>query len=645
MDFLLYLAAIPALGVAAQWLAWRTNLPGILLLLLFGIALGQFAKPDNVIAELTGGDTKSISELLFPLVSLAVAVIMFEGGLSLKLRELKESGGAALRLCTIGAGITFFGAALAARFCFDQNWTFCFLLGAVLTVTGPTVVGPLLRQVRPSRRVSNTLKWEGIVIDPIGAILAVLVFEQLVMHHGPPSVVSAGILLIKTAMTGVGLGVIGGIAIATSLRRFWLPDNLHGVAALSLGLLLFAMANAYAHESGLITVTVMGIWLTNQRGLDVEHIIEFKENLRTLLLGCLFIVLGSRVDLAAMQQVLLPSLVFLVLLIVLVRPLATFISLAGSSLKFREQTFVAALAPRGIVAAAVSSVFALELERRGVGNAMEAGQLSSITFLIIVGTVAFYGLLSAPIARLLHLSDDRGDGVLVVGAEQFSVDFALRLKEAKIPVHLVDTNYNKIANAKQLGLDATCINMLNEHAREELVLRGISNLLAMTANDEVNSLILKECRAMFNRDSMYQLGFNSKKLQSKRGLTTDLLGRVLFGPEVTHTFLRETHKVGGAFKLTPLSKEFDYEAFASKNAGSFTLLGVIDDERKFKLNTVEVPLNPDPGQTILTLITSIVVPKHHAAMPNDSDKTNSAVADLDAVASDSTANSGASQSS
>ncbi len=242
MDFLLYLAIIPALGLAAQWIAWRTNLPGILLLLLFGVVLGQFVKPDSLIAELTGGDESAGPRLLFPLVSLSVAVIMFEGGLSLKLGELREAGSAALRLCTIGALITFLGATIATHFTLGFQWRLSCLLGAILVVTGPTVIGPLLRQVRPSRRVATTLKWEGIVIDPIGAVLAVLVFEQL-LQVGESSFFSAAAMLLKTAAIGIVLGAIGGAALTVAFRKFLVPDNLHGVCALAVSLLLFAISN------------------------------------------------------------------------------------------------------------------------------------------------------------------------------------------------------------------------------------------------------------------------------------------------------------------------------------------------------------------------------------------------------------------
>ena len=194
-------------------------------------------------------------------------------------------------------------SAAAAHYTLQFEWRLAFLLGGILTVTGPTVIGPLLRQVRPSKRVASTLKWEGIVIDPIGAVLAVLVFDQLMLHGEEATFASAALMLIKTALLGIVLGILGGQLLSLALRKYWIPDQLHGVAALAVGLLLFAVSNHYAHESGLITVTMMGLWLTNQKHLEIEHIVEFKENLRTLLIGCLFIVLGSRVRIAEIVEI------------------------------------------------------------------------------------------------------------------------------------------------------------------------------------------------------------------------------------------------------------------------------------------------------------------------------------------------------
>ena len=479
MELLLYLALVPALGVTAQWLAWLTKLPSILLLLLFGIALGKFVNPDDYLAEITGGDVVAGPSLLFPLVSLSVALIMFEGGLSLKLSELREAGSACLRLVTIGVLVTLIGATISAHFLLDFSWRLSLLLGAVLTVTGPTVIGPLLRQVRPSRRVASTLKWEGIVIDPVGAVLAVLVYEEFINHDSATFSSAAGALL-TTAVVGILLGTIAGFAMSFAIRRFWIPDALQGVAAISATVLLFAVSDYLAHESGLITVTVMGIWIANQASLSIEHIIELKENLRTLLIGCLFIVLGSRVDLADIAAVGFPGLLFVISLILVVRPLSVFISLLGSPLDLREQAFVAGLAPRGIVAAAVSSVFALDLEKRTDLIIPGAEQLATVTFMTIVGTVAVYGIAADPLAKFLGLAEKTVSGLLIIGGDLWVRDFADELQRLGFQVLLVDTNYNKISQARQTGLPAVCANVLNEHAREEMDLGGIGRVLALT---------------------------------------------------------------------------------------------------------------------------------------------------------------------
>lgn len=612
MDLLLYLAMIPALAMAAQWTALRSGLPSILLLLIFGIVLGQFVQPDQLLAELTGADESAGPKILFPLVSLAVAVIMFEGGLSLKLGELAESGSAALRLCTVGASITMVGSAIAAHYILGFDWRPSFLLGAVLVVTGPTVIGPLLRQIRPSRRVAATLKWEGIVTDPIGAVLAVLVFEQLLADGGETSFGPAALLLLQTAAVGIIMGVVGGIALATGFRKFWIPDSLHGVFALSMGLLLFALSDFFAHESGLITVTVMGVWLANQRDIDIEHVIEFKEHLRTLLIGCLFIVLGSRVELAEIVAIGGAGSLYVAVLILLVRPIAALVSLAGSPLSLREQVFVASLAPRGIVAAAVSSVFALRMEQVAASASMAGtDQLATVTFLVIVGTVSIYGLAASPIARWLGLANAKRNGILIVGADAWVRDFAVELQAAKLPVLLVDTNYNKITQARIAGLDAVCANILNEHAREDLPLISVSQMLALTQNDEVNSLAVRECRSLFDRVNLYQLTFNQENQHSRRGLTQNLMGRQLIEKRMTFSKLKELHALGAKFKRTKLTREFTYADYLARHHNGSVLFGVIDVEGELKFNTTDGPLQPEPGDTVIALVTAVTLPNNH----------------------------------
>ena len=618
MEFLLYLAMIPALGITAQWIAWRTRLPGILLLLVFGMALGHFIEPDHFLQDLTGGNDLAGPRLLFPLVSLSVAVIMLEGGLSLNLKELRESGRSAFRLCTIGALISCIGATIAAHYILDFGWRLSALLGAILVVTGPTVIGPLLRQVRPSKRVGTTLKWEGIVIDPIGAVLAVLVFDQLMMHSSQPSLGSAAFMLFETATVGTGLGIAGGLILVFAFRHYLIPDHLQGVASLAIGLLIFAISDHIASESGLISVTVLGLWLSNSTSLNVESIIEFKENLRTLLIGCLFIALGSRVNIEEVIALGLPGLIFLAVLILLVRPVSVYLSLIGTSLHLREKAFIAGMAPRGIVAAAVSSVFALEMESLPANLAIEgANHLDTVTFLVIFGTVATYGLAASPLAKFLGLSQDRNDGILIAGADAWTRDFAQEFKKLGLPVLLVDTNYNKVAKARIAGLDAVCANILNEHVREDLELNGIGKLMALTQNDEVNSLAVRECQTLFGSANLYQLTFRKQNRHSQRGLTRNLMGRELFEPELTFSKMEDFHEVGATFKTTTLSKNYTYHDFIEHYRNGAKLLCVIDEYKKLSVNTVEHQLQPTEGQTIIALVSSTVIPNRHEAKNSD----------------------------
>ena len=599
MDFILYLAMVPALAIAAQWIAWRVKLPGILLLLVIGIVLGIFIRPDDLLAELVSGDRSTTGpRILFPMVSLAVAVIMFEGGLSLKLAELREAGRPALRLCTLGAAITAVATTITAHYCFGFEWRLSALLGAILVVTGPTVIGPLLQQVKPSRRVANTLKWEGIVIDPVGAVLAVLVFEVFLLNPGESSFSQALLLLTWTTLVGGVLGIAGGVLLTNGIRRYLIPDHLHGVAALVVALLLFAISDHLAHESGLITVTVLGIWLTNQRGLDIEHVVEFQEHLRTLLIGCLFIVLGSHVDMAFIGDVLWPGLLFTAVLILVVRPLSVFLSLLGCGLNYREQAFVASLAPRGIVAAAVSSIFALRIEQAGEINLEGANQLAMITFMVIICTVAFYGLSASPIAQALRLSDPDRNGVLITGADDWVIQFALELKKLDCPVVMIDTNYRKVTRAKLEGLESICANIMNEHAQEELPLSGIGQMLAMTPNDEVNSFAVRECRSIFGRANTYQLTFKS---ESQRGMTRNLMGRELFGAEMTHSKIREMVESGFEFKTTAISEEFTFEDFQSLYEKAH-VMAVLEGKSTLRLITTDESITPKSGDAVVALV-------------------------------------------
>lgn len=619
--FFCYLAGVPLLGVTAQWLAWRLRLPSILLLLLFGVLLGQlFANPDVLLARLVEdpGNAMVGPKLLFPFVSLSVAVILFEGGLSLRISELRTAGQGVFRLVTLGALLSWLLTTVFAVFLLDGlDLRLAALLGAVLVVTGPTVVAPLLRHIRPVQRVASIVKWEGIVIDPVGAVLAVLVFEEIITHGDESSLLGMASLLMKTGLLGGAIGFVAAQLLMQMVKRYWLPDYLHGVVFLATALSSFAVSNILLHESGLITVTVLGVILANQKTIPIHHVIQFKEHLGVFLISCLFIVLGSRLDPRVFLELGWRGVAFLATVILVVRPLSVFISTIGSGLEFREKLFFSWLAPRGIVAAAVMSVFALKIASMAHGApsdhtvpdlellAEQSQQLVPLTFLVIVGTVAVYGLTAGPLAKQLNLSDNNPQGILFVGADTWIRDIAQLLQEEQIPAMLVDTNFAHVAEARMSGMRAECTSVLSEHVTEEIDLAGIGKLLAMTANDEVNALAVNEFSHVFGRVNVYQLPPWDGASGRRTSVGEHLQGRLLFGAELNHDELEGRIERGFQFKKTRLSDEFSLDDFFARYGESATVLFVIDEAGRLAIPTVAVPLDAKPGQTIIGLVKAV----------------------------------------
>jgi NhaP-type Na+/H+ or K+/H+ antiporter len=388
------LTIIVVVGITAQWLAWRLKLPAIFLLILFGIVSGpvlHLITPDRLFGN-----------LLFPLTSLAVALILFEGGLSLRIDDLKQAGAAVRGLICVGAVVTWIAGALAGCLLLGLDFPVALLLGAILVVTGPTVIVPLLRQVPLTSKLAAILRWEGILIDPLGAMLAVLVFEAS-FADGMHEVLKIALLGAgKTIFLGVVIGLLGAGLIVFLIKRYYIPDYLQIPVTLTVIVSVFATANLLQTESGLLAVTILGIGLANQTMVDVRHIVHFHENLRVILLSSLFTVLAARLSLNDLDYMLSwNSLAFLGLLIFVVRPLAVALGTIRAGLIGRERIFLGFIAPRGIVAASVSSIFALQLQAAGV---IQAERLEPVTFLVIIGTVTVYGLSAAPLARRLGVS-------------------------------------------------------------------------------------------------------------------------------------------------------------------------------------------------------------------------------------------------
>lgn len=590
---LIGLAGIIVIGISAQWMAWRFRIPSILLLLGFGFLAGPvtgFIKTDEIFGD-----------VLFPVVSLSVAIILFEGGLSLKLGELKATGSVVQRLVTVGAVVSWLVAALGAHFILGFDSPMALLLGAILVVTGPTVIIPLLRHVKTTDRVASVLRWEGILIDPVGAVLAVLVYEAMLtgtVEHVPAMALLG---LGKTLLIGGGVGAAGAVVLVLLIRRYWIPDFLQNPVALMMVLAVFTISDLLLAESGLLAVTVMGVVLANQTRVTIKHIVQFKEDLGVLLISGLFIILAARLDLSDLAQLNFWSFVFLAFLIVVARPACVLVSTVFSELKWKERAFIALLAPRGIVAAAIASVFALRLME--AGNE-QAAALLPVTFLVIIGTVAFYGLGSQLFARRLEVAQPNPQGVVMVGAHSWAMTIAKMLRDSGFKVVLVDTNRNNIYAARMEGLPTYFGSGLSEGSLAEIELEGIGRLMAMTPNHSVNSLAALHFDEVFDSSELYQLPprEEEEKGREKAAVSKHLRGRYLFGPDITYGYLARRFALGAVLKKTKLTEEFDFDAFLERYGAETVPMFLVTEGGNLTVFTAEKPPTPKPGQTLIALV-------------------------------------------
>lgn len=499
------IAGVAALGGICQWLAWRFKLPSILFLLTAGLLAGPVTglfDPDALLGE-----------LLFPLVSIAVAIILFEGGLTLKFSDIRDHGAVVTRLITVGVILTWLLLATTAHFLFDMSWSLALVFGSIAVVSGPTVVKPLLRAVRPSDKVGHILHWEGILIDPIGVFLALIVFDVVLLDLPGSSIGYIALIVFKLVFVGTGAGVAAGFATAFVLRRYLVPDYLVNVLTLTTVVCTFVFAESIQHESGLLAVTIMGVWLANTKGLHVEEILHFKEDLSILLISTLFILLASRVDISVIPQYGWQILLLLAIAQFLIRPLNAMLCTIKTDLSFGERVFIGWLSPRGIVAAAVSSVFFIRLQENGVAM---SELLVPLTFSMIIGTVVFQSLTAKPLAEKLGISNPEPNGVLFLGANEIALMLAKVLKEQGIKIMLSDSSWSNVRKARQEGFEAYHGNPTSGHAAENLDLQGIGKLIAVSSNRDTNALAGMHFRQEFGSSAVFTLEGASDDAQFER---------------------------------------------------------------------------------------------------------------------------------
>ncbi|WCL80473.1 cation:proton antiporter [Saprospira sp. CCB-QB6] len=621
------LAGIIVLGILAQWVAWRLRLPAILPLILIGLLVGPIAEIwtghkfiEPVFDYLFEANGKELlldehgnpqgngglfpSDVLFWFVSLAIGVILFEGGLTLNRHEVTGVGPAIGKLVTLGSAITFIGAGLAAKFIIGLPYDIAFLFGSLVIVTGPTVIAPILRNVPLRRNISTVLKWEGILIDPIGALVAVLVFDFIISHESEGSF---GIEAFKEFMGIISVGFTFGIGTGFSfyqlLKRDMIPHYLLNVVSLALVLGAFALSDIVVHESGLLTVVVMGMTLANLKVPHFKELLYFKESLTVLLISILFIVLSANID--GEQLLLLADwrywALFAVVVLVL-RPLSVFASTAKGGLDLREKLFISWVGPRGIVAAGIASLFGLKLANYGYE---EAELITPLVFMIVMGTVLLNATTARLVAKLLGVTLQQSNGLLIVGANPGARLIANYLQNHGRHVVLVDRSPTLVQEAQDMGLKAIEQDIIEGNLEEELELLDMGYLLALTPSTAVNEVACKRYKEVFGENGTFRI-----VSQAESQGQTELADEAAFDIKTDYINFLETARDYPHIREHALESQEQFEQICQLSCRNTIPLFILKPDGNFHFVRANQPQNEqiEAGDTLIYMGKEIEAP-------------------------------------
>ena len=506
---MLELAGLVILGILAQWVAWKTKTPAILPLILIGLFVGPVS---TLLSEdgtkwlepiWNGEEGVFPGESLFYFVSLAIAVILFEGGLTLRKGEVGNIGPVIVKLISVGVVVTFFGAGLAAHFIYGFSWQISFLFSSLIIVTGPTVIAPILRNIPLKTHVSSILKWEGILIDPIGALIAVLMYEFIRVEGGQDFTMTALTEFGKIILFGFTFGFTFAHILALLIKRNVIPHYLLNVFTLATVLGVFVLADTFAHESGLLAVVVMGMVMGNKDLPNIKELLYFKESLSVLLISILFILLAANIEISELMLIFNWKAAMLFGAVVLiVRPVGVILSSLGSNLKANEIAFISWVGPRGIVAAGIASLFGLKLAREGVPG---AEYITPLVFMIVLLSVLLNATTARIFARLVGVFVKDAEGILIIGASSVSRLVGKYLQDNKRHVVLMDNNADNVMKAKDLGLDAIAGSVYEDDLFNNIELNDVGYLMAMTGNSDINKTAINKFTSQYGEKGSFRL--------------------------------------------------------------------------------------------------------------------------------------------
>ncbi len=596
-NIVLLIAIIGVIGIGAQWLAWRFNLPAIVLMAIAGILAGPVFGILRPVEPIPGVAPLEVmfGDFYRPMIAIAVAVILFEGGLTLNFSELRGLTKGLRRLVFPGAPIAWALGALAAYYIAGLSWPVAILFAGVMIVTGPTVIIPLLRQSKLNQRPATLLKWEGIINDPVGALAAVLVYEVVTHDYSGGAVQIIASLAIASLLAGA-LGFAFGGAIASTFRRGYVPEYLKPPILLVAVIACFEIANILQHEAGLLAVTAMGVTLANARLASIGDLRHFKENITVLLVSGVFIILTANLTWETISSLDIRAFAFIAAMLFVVRPVTIFLSTIGAGLDWRDRLLVGWIAPRGIVAVAVSSFFGAQLAEKGY---IDGAQLIPLAFAMVFATVILHGFTIGPLAKALGLASTEKPGVLIVGANLWSTALALKLKEMEIPVTIADTSWRSLRNARLCDVDTYHGEILSEVTEHHLDLNRYGVLLAVGPNEAHNALVCTDLAPELGRAAIYQINARGKEEEDKRALSFTLQGRTFLHSGLPLDTLLRRHDDGWTFQRTVLSLTYGPEQYKEDSSTAAEIIFIIR-KKVIYVASRDKPIRPEIGDIVLS---------------------------------------------
>ena len=583
---------IVVLGIGSQWVAWRYRLPAIVVMSVTGLLIGPIFGLIN--------PEEDFGALYSPLISVAVAIILFEGSLNLSFKELRGIGKPIFRISTIGAFIAWILGSLTAHYIAGLSWTVSFVIGGLFIVTGPTVILPLLRQSKLKARPAKILKWEGIIVDPIGALLAVFAFEIITFMTADNPNPTQLLLFFAASLFAIILGWALGRGLGWMFETGHVPEFLKSPSVIVVVILCFTVADEIMHETGLLSVTAMGITLANMGISSISDMRHFKENISILLTSTIFIMLTASLEMDTILHIFSPNIIGYVLLMMFaVRPLSIFLSTIGTALSFNEKALLGWIAPRGIVALTVSGYFANILTDAGYED---ASILTTLTFALVFFTVLAHGFSIGPLAKRLHLSMEGNPGVLIIGSNRFTVELAKSLVKAKRPTVIVDSSWENLSLARKAGLTTFHGDMLSEQTEYHFDTIPYDYMLAITDGRSFNSLICTTFLPEYGRTNVFKVSpYKEIDNAYSKDVVSQVGGRILFDKKFSLEGLNEKVKEGFVVRQTTLTEQYNFESYKKDKDSSTVFLYLIKTSGQLKFFSEEMRTVPVVGDTIVCL--------------------------------------------